>query len=309
MYNNKYNYCNNCGRYGHSYKKCTEAITSLGIISFKIDFENLNKDLNLNLTKEKFLLNFNDTNIIKENTKNINNIENSFKIKKYIKFLLISRKSSLGFIEFMRGHYDLNSIKSIQLLYKQMYYEEIELIKKKSFCDLWKIIWQINIIDKNEKEYNFSKQKYDKLVEKNFLQYCNDNIKPDYKNHEWGFPKGRRSNMEKNIDCAMREFNEETNLLNSNYLVINNIEPFIEELIGTNNIYYKHIYYIAICDNNIKVSINKNNKLQLKEVGDIKWLSYDESSNLIRSYHKNKIIILNNLFIFLANLILKNNNL
>ena len=141
------------------------------------------------------------------------------------------------------------------------------------------------------------------------MKYFNENITPEFSNHEWGFPKGRRSNMEKNIDCAIREFNEETNLTNSDYNVINSIEPFTEELIGTNKINYKHIYYIAICDNNLKVNISKNNKSQLKEVGSIKWLSYDQASNLIRIYHKDKIIILNNLFIFLANLILKNNNL
>ena len=27
-------YCGNCGRSGHTYKKCTEPVTSVGIIAF-----------------------------------------------------------------------------------------------------------------------------------------------------------------------------------------------------------------------------------------------------------------------------------
>src|SRR6202012_5347638 len=33
-------YCGNCGKYGHTYKKCSEPITSLGIVNIKVDVEN-----------------------------------------------------------------------------------------------------------------------------------------------------------------------------------------------------------------------------------------------------------------------------
>jgi len=309
MYNNKYNYCNNCGRIGHTYKRCLESITSLGIIAFKIDFENLNKhletNLNNNMFKELCLNNDEDINIIKFNTKYINLIEKSFQLKKYIKFLLISRKSSLGFIELMRGHYDTKNKKSIIELYKQMYSEEISKLSTDTFNDLWKYIWQIDTID-NDKEYINSKKKYDIIANNGFLDYCNNNVKPTYNLYEWGFPKGRRTNMEKNIDSANREFIEETNLNEKNFNILYNIFPITENLIGTNNINYKHIYYLAICNNDIKVEIDINNKQQYKEVGNIGWYSYDESINMIRNYHIDKIKIINNLYIFLCNIIINN---
>ena len=118
--NNKYIYCINCGKAGHSYKSCIEPIISYGVIGFKIDFENLNKCLNTNLS-EKIFLNFENTDIFKYNTLFIGNHKNYNIIKKYVKFLLISRKCSLGFIEFIRGHYNTKDIDTLIHLFKQMY--------------------------------------------------------------------------------------------------------------------------------------------------------------------------------------------
>ena len=33
---NNVQYCNNCGRHGHPYRKCSDPITSYGIICYKI---------------------------------------------------------------------------------------------------------------------------------------------------------------------------------------------------------------------------------------------------------------------------------
>ena len=307
MYNSKYNYCNNCGRIGHTYKKCLESITSLGLIAFKIDYENLNKHLKSNLTLDLFK-NINldqNVNIIKYNTKYINLIEKNCELKKYIKFLLISRKSSLGFMELMRGHYDTTIKETVVDLYKQMYIEEIVKITNNSFDELWMDIWQIDTIE-IDKEYSNSKKKYIILKENGIFDYCNSNIKPNVDLYEWGFPKGRRTSMEKNIDTANREFIEETNLKHTDFSILHNISSITENLVGTNNIKYKHIYYFAQCDNNINVAIDFNNKLQYKEVGNIGWYSYDESINMIRDYHIDKKIILNNIFIFICNIIINN---
>jgi 8-oxo-dGTP pyrophosphatase MutT (NUDIX family) len=307
MYKNtKYLFCTNCGKTGHQNKKCIEPITSLGIILFKIDFENLKKNLNIDIDNNIFNNLSDNTNIIKSNSKNIHNIEKIFIFQKYIKFLLISRRSSLGFIEFMRGNYNENDLNDIVKLFRQMYQCEINIIKTQSFNYLWKYIWQLNIINHNDKDFINSNIKYKKIVTLKFLDYCCNNINPKYNNVEWGFPKGRRLNLEKNCDCAKREFNEETNLNNNDYTILNNISPETENLIGTNNIDYKHIYYFATTDKNIKLTINKNNNLQYKEVGHIGWYNYNETINNIREYHINKKIIINNLYIFICNLILNN---
>ena len=39
------------------------------------------------------------------------------------------------------------------------------------------------------------------------------------KNPEWGFPKGRRNLKERDRECAVREFSEETGLTAEDYII------------------------------------------------------------------------------------------
>ena len=66
-----------------------------------------------------------------------------------------------------------------------------------------------------------------------------------YKDPEWGFPKGRRNLKERDLQCAVREFEEETDIGRDNIYVLRCIDPLEEDFIGSNKKHYKHIYYIA----------------------------------------------------------------
>ena len=106
----------------------------------------------------------------------------------------------------------------------------------------------------------------------------NTNILTNRTESEWGFPKGRRVPKESDIICAVREFCEETDLTKKDINVLN-IGPFEEIFTGSNNIVYRHVYYIAELINNIPVIINQNNIHQLAEIGDIQWFSQEEAIN------------------------------
>ena len=72
--------------------------------------------------------------------------------------------------------------------------------------------------------------------------------------------------------------------------------PMEETYLASNNLKYKHIYYISqIKDNNIVLKIDNNNNSQKIEIGDIKWLSFDEAHKIIRNYNIEKKNILLNL--------------
>lgn len=300
--NKKKIFCCNCGKYGHKYAKCIEPITSLGIIAIKI----MNND-----KYDKFLTFLNSNllfNLLKSNTTN-NNI--LLKINSYfdeLKFLIIRRKKTLGFIEFLRGRYDKNDINDYTKLFEQMTNEEINEIKNNKFEDIWHNMW-----DNSNK---FLRNDYDESFEKycfikkniNFDTFL-DNIKVKYNTPEWGFPKGRRIYLEKNINCACREFEEETSLKSSDYNVINNIPPINEVFYGTNNVLYKHIYYFALCKNSINVNIDKNNLNQIEEIGDIGFFNYNDCIQKIRSYHQERLNILNETFIFFSSIMSNNYNL
>jgi hypothetical protein len=273
--NNNY-YCSNCNERGHTYKKCYEPIISNGIISFYIENFNKNKLESL----EKYI----GTQIKKKST-NIKIPKNHYFYDK-IKFLMVQRKHSLGYMEFMRGHYDSNNIESICHLLEQMTSKEIAQITNKDFEYLWNSLWNNNPLlnaNKNKfhvKEFISSKQKFYefKINNSKYLQI----IKPIYNFNEWGFPKGRRETYETDIVCAMREFEEETNYCENEYHVFDESSILKENLVGTNGINYRHNYFIAF------VGEKKNKIEDNKEIGDMNFFSIDECLNIIRPYHNNK---------------------
>ena len=294
-------FCCNCGKFGHKYSKCNEPITSLGIIAIKSVDNDQNAKLLEYFNKDKYF------NLVKSNTMN-NNI--LLKIKTHLKnfkFLMIRRKKTLGYIEFIRGRYNEFTEESYTMLFEQMISSEINEIMDNDFDFLWSDLWKKNIDNKFYKnEFQESKNKFNFLKnDKNFKNIIK-NIKPLYKTPEWGYPKGRRVYLEKNINCACREFEEETSLTKDNYNIISNIPPIQEVFYGTNKILYKHIYYFALCDADTDVSIDKSNLNQTEEIGDIGWFDYNESRSLIRSYHYERQKILNETFIFLSSIIENN---
>ncbi len=284
------NYCINCGKVGHYNKTCNDPITSYGIICFHIN--------NIPLYKiEQFLYN-KFIEIEDFNYKYLNYIKKINKYKNNIKFLLIQRKHSLSYLEFMRGKYNETKIEEIKYLCSLMSFNELEDIKNKDFQLLWDMLWLKTARNKIFlKEMNASKKKYEFLKCNNILS----TMKTEYKTPEWGFPKGRRNKYEKNMDCAIREFIEETNFKNFNLL--DRINVLEETFLGTNNIPYKHIYYLGGTQNK-ELNIMEDNY----EVGDIKWCNINETINLLRIYDKTKINLINQLYFFLTIILEKIND-
>ena len=282
-------YCLNCNKRGHVYKYCNDSIISNGVISFSIN----------NITKYQIqLLEI----YLKNNLKNIkfnkkNNIVNLDKneINKNIKFLMVQRRNSLGYIEFIRGRYNLKDSNTIKLLLEQMSPCEILDINTKDFDNLWNNLWDINNIKNkhHQKEYIISKQKFIEL--KNYDSELLKNITLSYDFNEWGFPKGRREMYESDLLCAMREFEEETNYTEEMYTIFENCIPIRENLIGTNGINYAHNYYLAIL-NQISENTIINN-----EIGDLRLMTLNECIELIRPYHYNKYNIIIQIYTLINN--------
>ena len=78
--------------------------------------------------------------------------------KNEIQFLMIRRKETLGFIDFMRGKYNLQNKEYIKNMIMQMTDNEKELLKTKNFPELWEKIWgNCNISNQYKNEENSSK--------------------------------------------------------------------------------------------------------------------------------------------------------
>ncbi len=226
------------------------------------------------------------------------------KVNDSIKYLMIRRKDSLGYVDFMRGKYNLNNKTHLLNILNEMTNEEKYNILNKDFNSLWNTLWgdYVNNQYKNEKNSAYDKlrilksgiiinNKYYNL--KTLLEESNTN----WCEPEWGFPKGRRNYMETDIKCALREFQEETGISKDNIKIINNLVPFEETFIGSNYKSYKHSYYIASI-NNLNFDIS-NNKYQKSEVSKLEWKTCNDALKSIRKYNieRKEVIIKINLLL------------
>lgn len=287
-------FCSNCCKQGHMVKQCNDPITSFGIFCFTLD----------NKIKCMFTNNIIDTPYYDlDNNYNIN-ISNILKFNKYnklIQFLLVKRKHSLNYIDFIRGKYNINNTSSIINMLNHMSRYEIDTIKQGNFSTMWSNLWQKTA---NIKIYNNemvqSNKKFNELKDTNLLDDLIKQASP-FATTEWEIPKGRKDFNETNIMCAMREFKEETSFEPTDYTILNCINPIHDSFIGTNSKEYKHVFYIAMATNTSIKPINFSN-----EIEEIKWCYWDEAITLIRPYNENKIKILTNIFLFIVNQCEKN---
>uniref|UniRef100_A0A6C0I3K7 Nudix hydrolase domain-containing protein n=1 Tax=viral metagenome TaxID=1070528 RepID=A0A6C0I3K7_9ZZZZ len=249
-------YCNNCGKNGHTYHQCKIPITSLGIVA------------------------------VRENT-----------VTNQLEYLMIRRKDTLGFIDFMRGKYSVYNKGYIMNMIKQMTMEEKEKLKSLEFYQLWESIWGTESISgKYKSEEAVSRDKIillqkGVLVQNDFytlsmlIDESNKEEACQWNEPEWGFPKGRRNFQEKDYDCALREFTEETGCKTSSIYNINNILPFEEIFTGSNYKSYKHKYFVGMMNYS---DSDLYDTYERTEVSKMAWKTYEQCMECIRSYNIEK---------------------
>ena len=228
--------CNNCGKHGHLFHQCKLPITSYGVIVFRLTSEG-------------------------------------------IQYLMIRRKDSFGYIDFIRGKYSPHNVYQLQNIVNEMSIYEKEKILYQSFDKLWIEMWGESFASQYKNEEISSSKKFElikngvmdndkiitikDIVEMSDTQWCET---------EWEFPKGRRNYKEKDLECAMREFEEETGILRSNCKS------------------YKHKYFIA--------HMNHDDDLinyQKTEVSKIEWKTYEQCLESIRPYNLEKKNLITNI--------------
>jgi 8-oxo-dGTP pyrophosphatase MutT (NUDIX family) len=288
--NTKQIYCTNCGEYGHHFRSCTRPIYSYGIIAFKHKNPSWNQ-------AEELLKNKSPSGFISDD----------------LKVLMIQRRDSIGYIELIRAKYKTNDIEYIKEQITGTTEKERHNLLTKNFDELWSDLWGKSTFDLKQykQEYDQAKIKFEQLKggldidgNKITLEELIKNTPLIWTTPEWGFPKGRRNVLERDLECAVREFMEETGLLKNQFTIIKNIEPLHESFYGNNTIHYCHIYYLAWIHSNVEVVYDKENTIMTKEIGDIGWFNLDDANIHIRSTNldkkellKNAVYIFNNLSI------------
>jgi len=233
-------YCNNCGKRGHAFRSCTDPVISYGIILI-------------------------DSPIIP--------------VKTLPKILMVRRKGSMAFTEFLRGKYDVDNILYIKNLLTNMTKAEHTFLTTMTFDELWTLHWGVGR-DHHSKEFEVSKEKFDKLVMSELVEGLDS-----YDETEWGFPKGRRTPRESDIDCAIREFSEETNIPRESYVICKNL-LLTETFTGTNGIPYRHDYFVAMLRDPDSIDLQQAlTSTQKKEVSAIEWKTIEECKIITRPHY------------------------
>lgn len=233
-------YCNNCAAKGHIFRTCKDPVLSCGIIL--LDTPRLPIE------------------------------------PRSSKMLMVCRKDSMSYAEFMRGKYDPENPDYINLLMKNMTIKEQAMIACEPFESLWRQLWGD---DRSSLEFLASRDKFNSM---NRVALMTENLS-SYVEPEWGFPKGRRMRGESDLDCAIREFGEETNIPRDAFVVLKNI-VFEETFVGLNGIRYRHVYYLALTKNPDAINLQQRfTPMQRREVSAIGWKSYFEADTLVRPHH------------------------
>lgn len=260
------NFCVNCGKNNHTFTQCNEPFSSYGIICFqKSPIDNLHR------------------------------------------VLMVCRRHSVYYVEFLRGKYDVNNLEYLITLFSRMTKEEIQLICSSANFEVLRNDLGLDNTRRRvfRVEYETSELKFNYILnlgilanvvqsinyifDESFQITCLPSI-PDspnstfklphagntgqlgnmgefvqenrdvlnelkaemtfqngaiYKQPEWEIPKGKRQNKETDLQCAVREFCEETGLGPENIRIFKNVVPLEEVYTGINGVEYKHIYFIG----------------------------------------------------------------
>lgn len=236
-------FCNNCGRKGHLFYQCKMPITSNGIIVFR--------------------------------TVNDKSGTSTFE------YLMIRRRDTLGYLDFMRGKYSLYQKSYILNMMNQMTVQEKQLLRNKYYL--------IRTVDRV-----YSKDKLDMLIlgiehdgeYYDLLTLLNESDTIEqWTDPEWGFPKGRRNLNESDYNCAIREFTEETGYAKEHLHDLSNMVPVQEVFTGSNYYSYKHKYYIMYME---PENAFAKTSFQKSEVSSIEWKNIEECLQSIRPYNLEK---------------------
>lgn len=259
--------CSNCATEGHFFRDCKYPITSYGIIAMRFTDASASTSLNETL---------------------ISAAQQLVPGRQQVEYLLICRRDSLSFIEFVRGKYSTVEREYLHSLFENMTQREHEKIRSLTFEQLWTSVWGSSA-DTHKTDFENSHRKYKQLgsIAALLAAHPSPFLEP-----EWGFPKGRRNSTESEIGGAIREFKEETSLKDGQFSILQNVEPLVESFKGSNGVNYCHKYHLAMCRSNTPVAMDASNPHMAQEIGNIGWFTAEKALEKIRPRDAEKRSIL-----------------
>ena len=254
----------------------------------------------------------------KDTEKELKKLINTYKV------VLVQRRNTIGFIEFMRGKYEVDNHEYIIKLFNMLSFDEKRILREYEAFDAIRKIIGLGRENIYKREYDDSKAKFEALrnhADGNMIFKLLDRSITRWNSPEWGVPKGRRKVWmphgfgangangangsssagnggcgEIDIDCAVREFVEETGIKYKNLVVYRNVKPLEELYKGINGVLYKHVYYLAMVKDTEEARANVENVERGGqynfEVSNVKCFGLSECHRIIRPYYVSKLNVI-----------------
>lgn len=226
------------------------------------------------------------------------------KVGNETEIVFVKKRYTYMFSLFVLGAYDNHDEKRLLFMFSRMIIEEKIMILKLDFDLLWNHMWMLDVNNPKFKKKKIGNSEFYNKKRNKFIQLINDGgkfirkIVAQSKNSPliWEIPKGRIVENENLIECAVREFEEETGIKKKSYTLLSDVKPIVMTY-RDGNFHFKYYYYLARSneteenlkkDPSIKINlrIDFNNIDQISELVDIKWLSLDQIKLLNSSCHK-----------------------
>jgi 8-oxo-dGTP pyrophosphatase MutT (NUDIX family) len=212
---------------------------------------------------------------------------------KKIEVLLIHKRVTYSFVDFVLGRYKKNDERKLCYLFERMTAEEKLDLCSMNFGQMWYRIWLVNpdfaLTPEDSRPSAETINKYNR-----HKSYFHDNwladrgqalrrllTKVGNSDSPWEIPKGRVNHpQERGLNCSSREFQEETGIPPSEYELLQD-EPFEFTTTG-GDVTYKSYIYLALLNENSKfhhpdrVRLNYHVQSQIAEVIGIRWMDLDQ---------------------------------
>lgn len=214
-------------------------------------------------------------------------------------YLLSQRRDSIGYTEFLK---DTLLEEDIPKYIESMSHEERQrcLLYINEPHLLWDDLW----INHKTRVYRENMEKCISTFTRKVEKYKDLFLSLENVNNEnpWGFPKGRKSHLETPVECALREFQEETSIPQQLVNIVD-YKPIRERYTGYDGKEYLTIYYLGYIPfiPDIKPTIKNSIRPEFSissEVSSIKWLNYHQTNNLVDDIKKIILKIANKRIMF-----------
>lgn len=219
---------------------------------------------------------------------------------KELRFLLPQRRDTIHYIEFSKYNCDDRMVpKIISLMTKDEKKRIMNCYNSNRLIDIWFDLW-INKRSKTfKKEFKSAIENYKNNIEKYKDLLLDEKLGLD--ECPWQPPKGRKHVDETELECAKREFEEETTI-SKDSISICNIKPYNDVYIGSDGKVYRNVFFVAYLPYYKYKQPEYRNSLFRKyiteETQDMKWMTYEQCMTKLSDTQKIIFTELNNYLIY-----------